>query len=81
MLTRYCTAGETQTDQLLNSANDGFPQRVALQCSIMCVKVSQELIDLLFDNLPPDDSVGNLAGWWFNVLCKFCVRSCAGPHG
>lgn len=52
------------------SINDSFPRRVALQCSIICVKVAQESIELIYTHVPPDGTGGPLPAWWYNILCK-----------
>lgn len=69
-LARYCTAREVATEDQLISLNDSFPRRVALQCSIICVKVAQEVIELIFNNTPSDGSTGSLPAWWYNILCE-----------
>ncbi|KAI9932323.1 hypothetical protein MW887_009835 [Aspergillus wentii] len=67
-LSRYCTARDiTATDPLI-TLNDSFPHRVALQCSIICVKVAQEVIELIYNNVPMDGSSGPLPAWWYNIL-------------
>jgi hypothetical protein len=70
MLGRYCTARDAQTSDTPIALSNSFPQRVALQCSIICVRVAQEVIDLIFNNIPSDGSIGCLPAWWYNVLCK-----------
>lgn len=69
-LARYCTAREIATEDQLISLNDSLPQRVALQYSIICVKVAQEVIELIYNNTPPDGSTGSLPAWWYNILCR-----------
>lgn len=51
--------------------NDSFPHRVALQCSIICVKAAQESIELIYNNVPADGTGGPLPAWWYNVLCSY----------
>ncbi|OGM40720.1 hypothetical protein ABOM_011034 [Aspergillus bombycis] len=47
---------------------DSLPQRFALQCSIVCVKSAQDLIDMTYTNLPPANTIGLLPAWWYNIL-------------
>ncbi|KAI2843486.1 transcriptional regulator family: Fungal Specific TF [Aspergillus niger] len=73
ILSRYCTSREIGVVDPLISLQDSFPQRVALQCSTICVKVAQEVIGLIHSNLPADGSSGPLPAWWYNILCS-CGR-------
>lgn len=52
------------------SSEDSLPQRFALQCSIICVKSAQDVINMVHTHLPHDDSIGLLPSWWYNILCK-----------
>jgi hypothetical protein len=63
----------------LTSLDDSFPQRAALQCAIICVKVAQEVIELIFNNTPMDGANGPLPAWWYNILCKIVSASGLGP--
>ncbi|KAL2809432.1 putative C6 transcription factor [Aspergillus granulosus] len=67
ILSKYCTARELAPDPLI-SLHDSFPQRVALQCSVICVKVAQEVIGLIHRNIPADGTSGPLPAWWYNTL-------------
>jgi hypothetical protein len=70
-LSKYCAVRDnTTTDQLI-STNDSFPHRVALQCSIICVKSAQESIGLIYNNVPADGTGGPLPAWWYNILCSY----------
>lgn len=71
ILSRYCTSREIGVSDPLISFRDSFPRRVALQCSIICVKVAQEVIGLIHGNLPADGSSGPLPAWWYNILCEY----------
>ncbi|XHG07534.1 hypothetical protein AWENTII_010673 [Aspergillus wentii] len=74
-LSRYCTARDiTATDPLI-TLNDSFPHRVALQCSIICVKVAQEVIELIYNNVPMDGSSGPLPAWWYNILYVYTAAT------
>lgn len=43
--------------------------RASLQCAIVCVKISQEAIDIIFrDDDVGASNVGSLSPWWDNVL-------------
>ncbi|OOQ82807.1 putative C6 transcription factor [Penicillium brasilianum] len=64
----YCAARDHLTPHSMISINDSFPRRVALQCSIICVKVAQESIELIYTHVPPDGTGGPLPAWWYNIL-------------
>ncbi|CAI7625149.1 unnamed protein product [Penicillium bialowiezense] len=67
-LSKYCTLRDnTATDSLI-SISDSFPHRLALQCSVICVKAAQESIQLIYNNVPTDGTGGPLPAWWYNVL-------------
>ncbi|PWY62062.1 hypothetical protein BO83DRAFT_373171 [Aspergillus eucalypticola CBS 122712] len=68
ILSRYCTSREIGIADPMISLQDSFPQRVALQCSTICVKVAQEVIGLIHSNMPADGSSGPLPAWWYNIL-------------
>lgn len=70
ILSKYCTARDIAPADPLISLNDSFPQRVALQCSVICVKVAQEVVHLIYNNIPADGTSGPLPAWWYNILCE-----------
>lgn len=70
ILSKYCTARDMGDTDPLISIHDSFPQRVALQCSIICVKVAQEVVELIYTNIPADGTSGPLPAWWYNILCE-----------
>ncbi|KAJ6031000.1 hypothetical protein N7540_001732, partial [Penicillium herquei] len=65
-LSKYCASRENS----INSSfiQESFPHRVALQCSILCVRAAQESIDLIHMNIPKDETGGPLPAWWYNIL-------------
>ncbi|KAJ5345746.1 hypothetical protein N7452_003750 [Penicillium brevicompactum] len=67
-LSKYCTLRDNTAPDSLISINDSFPHRVALQCSVICVKAAQESIRLIYNNVPTDGTGGPLPAWWYNVL-------------
>lgn len=69
-LSKYCTSRDTANPDPLITLEDSLPQRVALQCSIICVKVAQEVIELVYRNIPTEGSSDFLPAWWYNILCK-----------
>lgn len=69
-LSKYCTSRDTITSDPLITLNDSLPERVALQCSIICVKVAQEVIELVYHNIPTEGSSDFLPAWWYNILCE-----------
>ncbi|PYH96647.1 putative C6 transcription factor [Aspergillus ellipticus CBS 707.79] len=76
ILSKYCTARDvTGASGPLISLCDSFPHRVALQCSIICVKVAQEVIGLIHGNLPADGSPGPLPAWWYNILYVYTAAT------
>ncbi|KAL3463887.1 fungal-specific transcription factor domain-containing protein [Aspergillus heterothallicus] len=74
ILSKYCTARDIASDPLI-SLNDSFPQRIALQCSIICVKVAQEVIGLIHRNIPVDGTSGPLPAWWYNILYVYTAAT------
>ncbi|KAL2820921.1 fungal-specific transcription factor domain-containing protein [Aspergillus cavernicola] len=74
ILSKYCTARDIASDPLI-SLNDSFPQRVALQCSTICVKVAQEVIELIYSNIPSDGTSGPLPAWWYNILYVYTAAT------
>ncbi|KAK1138868.1 hypothetical protein N8T08_001739 [Aspergillus melleus] len=75
VLSKYCTARDIAVTDPLFSLVDSFPHRVALQCSVICVKVAQEVIDLIRDNIPTDGSSGPLPAWWYNILYVYTAAT------
>lgn len=69
-LSKYCAVRDNAATDHLISVNDLLPQRVALQCSIICVKAAQESIELIYSNVPTDGTGGPLPAWWYNILCR-----------
>lgn len=70
-LSRVCAVRDNTTTHSLISIDDSFPHRVSLQCSIICVRVAQESIGLIYNNVPADGTGGPLPAWWYNILCSF----------
>lgn len=79
-LSRYCAVRDNTTSHSLISIADSFPHRVALQCSIICVRVAQESIDLIHSNVPADGTGGPLPAWWYNILCMFSLIPSSNAH-
>ncbi|GIK05000.1 hypothetical protein Aspvir_009099 [Aspergillus viridinutans] len=75
ILSKYCTAREITPNDPLISVNDSFPQRVAQQCSVICVKVAQDVIELIHSNIPADGSAGPLPAWWYNILYVYTAAT------
>lgn len=60
----------------MNSATDALPHRIALQCSILCVKTAQEVIQLIHSNTPSNGlSSGPLPAWWYNILFVYSAAT------
>ncbi|KAF7586738.1 hypothetical protein BBP40_008381 [Aspergillus hancockii] len=75
ILSKYCTARDTTAPDSLVPLDDSFPQRIAWQCSAICVKAAQEIIDLIHNNLPTDGSAGPLPAWWYNILYVYTAAT------
>lgn len=75
ILSRYCAARDITVPDSLVSLGDSLPQRIAWQCSAICVKVAQEVIELIYENIPADGSSGPLPAWWYNILCELKNRA------
>ncbi|PYH76971.1 hypothetical protein BO82DRAFT_345884 [Aspergillus uvarum CBS 121591] len=65
ILSKYCDLSNRSS---LTSSEDSLPQRFALQCSIICVRSAQDLIDMTYTNLTTDNTIGLLPAWWYNIL-------------
>ncbi|KAJ5586648.1 hypothetical protein N7450_006435 [Penicillium hetheringtonii] len=68
ILSKYCSIRDNLTMNSLIPISDSFPHRVALQCSIICVRVAQESIEMIYNNVPADGTGGPLPAWWYNIL-------------
>jgi hypothetical protein len=70
ILSKYCTVRDVTGSDSFVSLDDSFPRRIAWQCSAICVKAAQEIIELIYHNIPADGSAGPLPAWWYNILCE-----------
>ncbi|RAH50362.1 transcription factor domain-containing protein [Aspergillus brunneoviolaceus CBS 621.78] len=75
ILSKYCTSRDIGVADPLICLQDSFPQRIALQCSIICVKVAQEVIGLIHGHIPADGSAGPLPAWWYNILYVYTAAT------
>ena len=58
------------------SLGTSLSQRIANQCSVECVKVAQEVIDLVYEHRTPSSATAErLAAWWFNVLFVYSAAT------
>lgn len=73
-LSKYCAMRDDENSHSFIPISDSFPHRVALQCSVICVRVAQESIQLIYDNVPADGTGGPLPAWWYNILCQYLPR-------
>ena len=69
-LSKYCALRDNTGVHSLIARHDSFRHRVALQCSVICVRVAQETIKIIHDNVPVDGTGGPLPAWWYNILCE-----------
>ncbi|KAJ5676460.1 uncharacterized protein N7477_002093 [Penicillium maclennaniae] len=67
-LSKYCAIRDNTGARSINARHDSFPHRVALQCSVICVRVAQQMIKIIHDNVPIDGTGGPLPAWWYNIL-------------
>ncbi|KAI9705365.1 MAG: hypothetical protein M1820_005195 [Bogoriella megaspora] len=77
ILSRFCTSSNVpaNNDNML-IVDDALPLRVALQCSIICVKTAQEQINVIHDNTPVNRmSSGPLPAWWYNILYVYTAAT------
>ena len=77
ILSRFCASHNIPTgSEDMFALDDALPRRVALQCSILCVKTAQEQIELIHDNTPDNRmSSGPLSAWWYNVLYVYTAAT------
>jgi hypothetical protein len=62
------TSPDTEPEEA-SAVSGSLPYRIALQCSVVCVKTAQDAIEHIHSRLPGDpNDIGALAAWWFNVL-------------
>lgn len=68
ILSAYLSNGSGGSD--CEATNElSLSERIAMQCSVVCVKVALEMIDLSYGRRPKNpDFVGPTAAWWHNVL-------------
>ncbi|KAJ9666026.1 hypothetical protein H2201_003938 [Coniosporium apollinis] len=70
-LSLFCT--HNQDDPM--AREDSMPRRLALQCSIMCIKAALEVVDLVRSNMSSVSTYYNgLPAWWY---CIFYVYTAA----
>ncbi|KAL4936435.1 hypothetical protein BDV06DRAFT_233421 [Aspergillus oleicola] len=74
ILSKFCTTRDTASSPLI-SLTDSFPQRVALQCSIICVNAARDVIELIHSNIPFDGTAGPLPAWWYNILYVYTAAT------
>ncbi|KAL4793685.1 C6 transcription factor [Aspergillus venezuelensis] len=74
ILSKLCASRETTSSPLI-SLSDSFPQRVALQCSIICVNAARDVIELIYGNIPSDGTAGPLPAWWYNILYVYTAAT------
>ncbi len=89
IMSRYCTipnqphptttatssSNPNPPRSLVQSIEDALPQRIALQCSILCVQVAQATVDLIYSNISGDNSIGPLPAWWYNILYVYTAAT------
>ncbi|OQD83287.1 hypothetical protein PENANT_c017G07128 [Penicillium antarcticum] len=56
-------------------SDDSLPQRFAVQCSILCVRSAQDLVDMVYNNFPPNGQIGKLPSWWYNILYVYTAAT------
>jgi len=69
ILSRFCLPQETPTDPG-TALDESLPQRMALQCSALCLRAAHDAIDLIYANLVVNGALGPLPAWWYCVLCE-----------
>lgn len=77
ILSRFVTSLDTEPeDATAGSGSGSLPYRIALQCSVVCVKTAQEAIEHIHSRLPADpNDIGALAAWWFNILFLYTAAT------
>ena len=69
------TSSDTRSEEAI-AVSCSLPYRIALQCSVVCVKTAQEAIEHIRSRLPVDpNDIGPLAAWWFNVLFLYTAAT------
>ncbi|KAJ5306304.1 hypothetical protein N7508_005319 [Penicillium antarcticum] len=72
ILSKYC---DLFTRERLIVSDDSLPQRFAVQCSILCVRSAQDLVDMVYNNFPPNGKIGKLPSWWYNILYVYTAAT------
>ena len=75
ILSRFVTSPDTEPVDAA-AVSGSLPHRIALQCSIVCVKTAQDAIEHIHSRLPADPSdIGALSPWWFNILFVYTAAT------
>src|SRR2546421_495726 len=75
ILSRFVTSPDTEPVDAA-AVSGSLPHRIALQCSIVCVKTAQDAIEHIHCRLPADPSdIGALSPWWFNILFVYTAAT------
>ncbi|KAI9879911.1 MAG: hypothetical protein M1830_006578 [Pleopsidium flavum] len=72
ILSRFCLPQETPTDPG-TALDESLPQRMALQCSSLCLRAAHDAIELIYANLVVDGARGPLPAWWYYVYTAATV--------
>lgn len=67
-----------QQDKPAANLEEAMPQRIALQCSVMCVNIAQEVIEFFQSKIEalPDQSLDAiLPAWWYNLFYVFTAAT------
>lgn len=67
---------EADNSKGLASFDSLLARRLAHQCSVVCCKVAQEAIDIVYSNLPKKSNTGIItAHWWYNVFYVYSAAT------
>lgn len=75
ILSRLLSSMDTETSQLPRTPKS-LLQRMAIECSTLCVQTAQEAIENIHSHLPPSPALmGPLSAWWRNIFYLYTAAT------
>jgi hypothetical protein len=67
VLSRFCLA-QNELASSITKFDDSLPQRMALSCSILCLRAAHEMIEVLYNTMDNRATWGHIPNWWNAIL-------------
>jgi hypothetical protein len=67
VLSRFCLA-QDELSSSVTKFEDSLPQRMALSCSILCLRAAHEMIEIMHNNMGSQATRGYVPIWWNAIL-------------